>query len=114
MEIKRQHVSFEQAQKLRDKGFNIYCQYRYTDFNGDIKLDEDASEIFPYAPEHWQVIEWFRLTKEIWIEIIKTEMFLKYFFQIKRKTGGRIKSRNYDSPQEATSAAIDYVLEKLI
>jgi hypothetical protein len=120
MEIERQYVSFKQAEKLKDKGFNVYCQYRYTDFNGNIELEEDASEIFPYTPEHWQVIEWLRINHNIWIY---TRPVLdedgEWMFKCYVKLMNAHKAKEYQTalerkPEESISRAIDYVLEKLI
>jgi len=121
MEINPTYVTFEQAQKFKDKGLNFWCKYRYTDFDGRIELEENASEIFPYAPEQWQVVEWLRIKYGICIhtkpENNEEDKIVWEFVILKIKEDevwfGTRKSK-HNSPQEAYLAAFDYVLKELI
>ena len=115
-EIKPTYVTFEQAQGFKDKGLDFWCKYRYTDFNGIIRLEEDASELHPVAPEQWQVIEWASLVHNIDIEArpvryagdIKTSYYQSYI------NGCIINMSKFSTRQQAYSAAFDYVLNNLI
>ena len=79
-EIKPAFVTPKQAEFLKDIGFNDWCKYRCTDFDGVIDLKENASSIFPYAPEQYQVVEWLRVNHEIWIEITYGKDFNSVWF----------------------------------
>ena len=115
MTIQPTYVTPEQAEQFKDKGWKEWCKYRYTDFEGYIELTEDASDIFPYAPEHWQVCEWLRVRHGIWIIINPDLENNRCFFQIVSiKYKGDADSDFFNSPQEAYSAAFDYILANLL
>lgn len=145
-------VTFDQAFKLKNKGFNEYCYYSYdnnkkliepkltngssTDTDFTVELTELEENYNRYdssisAPEHWMVIEWLRVKHNIWIHISADNDYT-FKFEINtwswhehekcHRVGHRVlgesiwetSSKPYNSPQEATSAAIDYVLNNLI
>ncbi len=76
------------------------------------------------APEQWQVIEWLRVNHGIWVyplpiddemklwqcRIIKGQPFSNLKNTLKIISHGEISYRGLYSPQEAYSAAFDYVL----
>jgi hypothetical protein len=130
IQIEPAYVSFEQAWKLKDKGLNFWCKYRYTDFNGRIQLEENASEIFPYAPEQHQVVEWLITNHGIWIYtypvapfVIDGEDYPKIVWVSKICSLNQVNFEKFidadnglavnhhRSPQEAYSAAFDYILQ---
>jgi hypothetical protein len=101
--------------------YNPSSSYLGADTIDDFKahivyLDNSLNEYY-LAPEQWQVIEWLRANRGIWIEIYKNASGYGYIIQ-KVDTGSVLKEIEddifFDSPQEATSAAIDYVLKDLI
>jgi hypothetical protein len=121
-------VDFNIAKWLKEKGFNDPCSHYYID---DFKHDgilykwgflhgEEHKNVFQFvsrknefylcnAPEQWQVVEWLRVNHGIWIEVIETDLFQKYFFQIKRKDNTRLKNGDFNSPQESYLSAFNYI-----
>ena len=68
----------------------------------------------PVQPTIGDVVMWLYKKHGIWIEVIETDLFNKFFFQIKRKDNTRLKNGDFNSPTEAYEAAIEYVLTNLI
>lgn len=141
MEIKPTYVTFEQARQIKEKwDFNVPCQYLYVDGNYRINFEKEG-ELFNnrypsvqrptdwcLAPEQWQVIEWLRVNQEILITpIIRLSTWI--FSIVELKTWNHYSLINIDfdgdndylkskgiptvmkSPQEAYSAAFDYILK---
>jgi hypothetical protein len=135
MEIKSTYVTFEQAKLLKEKGFNYRVYKEYTpqfDFitdtdtsancviGGECAMKYAAEDSFA-APEQWQVVEWLRVNHGIWIQIEfgKDEDQIWFDWYIYKLELGYDYSNEssysgFNSPQEATSAAINYVLNNLI
>jgi len=81
------------------------------------------------APEHWQVVEWLRINHGIWVEI-KPECYGDHWYAnlniCSREAWDNLYKRNevlsafrefnneHPTPQEAYSAAFDYILNNLI
>ena len=161
-EIKPAYVTFEQAKRLKEKGFDGPCTafydeednsnqiYYYCNANrnvtGDIscwhddllavtntELDElgafcykDEEETESYerltAPEQHQIVEWLRINHGIWVRV-EPDWDGMWWAQIKSNSipHARIGKWQvitacapYNSPQEAYSAAFDYVLNNLL
>ena len=124
-EIKPTYVTFEQAKRFKEKGFDVECKMCVQD-GDDRPLPLDCgntlhkNSIHPYysAPEQWKVVEWLRLNHGIDIFIVPTNRcipFDNYKFNIyKNKELRQLSLLDFKSPQEAYSAALDYVLNKLI
>ena len=107
-EIKPTYITFEQAKWLKEKGFDEECLYYFKkDGTHSLIVSDDDYEC--QRPEQWLVVEWLRLNHSIWVEVIETELFCKYFFQIKRKDNTRLKNGDFNSPQEAYSRAFDFI-----
>ena len=65
------------------------------------------------APEQWQVVEWLRVKHGIWITV--GYLGDGYNCTVQNKEGWTKKAMgNFNSPQEAYSAAFDYVLTNLL
>ena len=117
-EIKPIYVTFEQAKKLKEKGFDVECKYYYNiefkelsfhiGYVGDIYKNSEMSDKIS-APEQWQVIEWFRVKCSIWVTTDRND-FNKFKWIVEHD----LSQGSWETPQEATSAAIDYVLDNLI
>jgi len=128
-----EYVNAKQAESLKDKDFNeitekYWEKINQSDLEYQINTDYIAyrwnsmnSKTVFSAPEHWQVVKWLRVNHGIWINVtwdIESASMecIKWNSTIDKI--GSLKDCNYlygyNSPQEATSAAIDYVLEKLI
>lgn len=91
----------------------------------------DKDFIVYSAPEQWQVVEWLRVKHGIWVFIDWSQnKWCSQIIDIKEETLKKVcknkdwKERNsavylktlldYNSPQEAYSAAFDYILNNLI
>jgi len=142
MRIEPHYVTFEQAKLLNEKGFNEECVRFYVKSNSKIFGIDEHGRYYPIknkpkelwvvgnvavqnvkniilAPEQWQVVEWLRVNHNLFIttDVQFKKDVVSYWWIIK---GGRKINLNsklvnkYNSPQEATSAAFDYVLKKLI
>jgi SH3-like domain-containing protein len=123
--IKPKYINFEQAKGFSELGFNLQCPNRYNqqgeildasqlldslkDFESFDAWMKNKEENYYKCPEQHQVVEWLRLNHGIWVEVL-TEKSL-FIFQIK-KIGkeGFIAGKFENTPQEAYSAAFDYVL----
>jgi len=97
--IQPTYLTFKQTKLLKEIGFE------------DIQIDYGLNQMLNNckAPEQWQVVEWLRINHSIWVEVL-TEKSL-FIFQIKKiGKGGFIAGKFENTPQEAYSAAFDYVL----
>ena len=139
--IKPTYVTFEQAKLLKEKGFDLRIKQCYVSKETILFLYDENNTLgwcnrnLPKneysAPEQWQVVEWLRVEKGIEVCIIpdsssQSQLLLrKYTYsiftpinganlhcQIGRKENGDISY--FLKPQEAYSAAFDYVLNSLI
>jgi len=136
-EIKPVYVTYDQAVWLKEKGFDVptlaYRQKSAVVGNETIlplALPDDEfqwkpfdwnnySKDVPYysIPEQWQVVEWLRVNHGIWISVDKQNYKLfKWRVSNMRLRNDAISDLieksdfNYDSPQEAYSAAFDYII----
>lgn len=131
MDIKPVYVTFEQAKLLREKGFNVptICFYVIgTSEYGDLKeFIQNPNDNFPSiddnslfdtlasAPEQWQVVEWLRINHNIWVQpMLYRRNPNDYIGGIYIKKIDSHFTEPFNSPQEAYSAAFDYVLNNLI
>jgi hypothetical protein len=123
MEIKPIYVTFDQAKWFKEKGFDEKCLYYYLDnvlnqvlpYNGDYWCQNSKMpENYVSAPEQWQIIEWLRVNHNIHIQPRK-EFHKKGYFvgkiHISDLSYCNPFVRPFDSPQEAYSAAFDYIIE---
>jgi hypothetical protein len=126
--IEPTYATFEQAKWLKEKGLNIKVYKEYTpqfDFltdtdrsancviGGECAIKYAAEDSFA-APEQWQIIEWFLQNHDIFISIlcdIGNDLIFTYkIYSV--EVGVEIclmNGKNYDTPQEAYSAAFDYI-----
>lgn len=135
--IKPSYVSFEQAKLLKEKGFDEVCSNAYNlnglqYINGWCEyIDDDDLTIRNSvikskdvsAPEQHIVVEWLRINHGIWISVNTIE-YGKWCFNYKKlepnkdypvlNVIGKYSLKDFNSPQEAYSAAFDYVLKNLI
>jgi len=129
-EIKPTYISFEQAKWLKEKGFDVHCTNAYAEerlinksTGGDrftgvyrfVTLSKFHKRYY-HAPEQWQVIEWLRVNHGIWI-VVSPLLNHNFFYTILDLNSDRLIPLNYGddtnfkykSPQEAYSAAFDYI-----
>lgn len=127
MKIEPAYVSFEQAKLLKEKGFNIVTRSKYIKekFIEDHFLHnynslsgnggyEEYSILFA-CPEQWQVVEWLRVKYGIWVAAIPNIKGDKWKPILMKTDKDDIYDEfAFNSPEEACSAAFDYVLTQLI
>lgn len=126
--ITEAYVSFEVAKLLKEKGFDEPTWTRYEDDNevifGD-KYDWNNSPMGQIsAPTHQMAVAWLREEKNILIyvyPVIDLPVKNNYTFywrwdgKKKRHDAPHIGDKhNYESPEQATEAALKYSLENLI
>ena len=135
-EIKPTHVTFEQAKWLKEKGFKGRSRYYGGSgelvevpniIENDYRHTNNEMQRFRWeAPEQHQVVEWLRVNHGIWVyplpidddmklwqcRVIKGEPFTNVKNTLKIITCGEISYRSLHSPQEAYSAAFDYIKNK--
>jgi hypothetical protein len=129
MEIKPTYVTFEQAKWLKEKGFKYYCQTSYWNNkltyhtpgypleNGETSQENYYDFPRYYAPEQWQVVEWLRVKKGIWVHVYYlTDRKCWGWDCYKYLEDGLLNdpafsfNMNLQSPQEAYSSAFDFLL----
>ena len=99
--IQESYCSKEVSKLLKEKGFEFNMRTAPTGF-----------------PTHALAIEWIRVNFGIWIQVFNEEKNFGYdIINIKKKTSlGNLLYRAYafNSPQQATEAALLYTLQNLI
>ena len=132
--IEPTYVTFEQSKWLKEKGFDEECNMFYTKPNSKMFGVDEHGRYYPIkskpkelwivgnvvtlnlknvflAPEQHQVIEWLRVNHGIWIYSYNNGN--SWIGSIQKTNGSivRIIPANVN-PQEAYSAAFDYIKEK--
>lgn len=118
--IKTHYVEFSIAKKLKEKGFNTPIRKVYNtlgqmwDAHYTTMANDDVdSGACCTVPEHWQVVDWLLEKHGIWVYSYNNGSSWIASIQ---KTNGSIRKiiPANSSPQEAYSAAFDYILEHFI
>jgi hypothetical protein len=132
-QIEPAYATFEQAKKLKEIGFDSYTNIGYSESgkkyyhqggqepvkNGQNYYEGRDYQGEPFlcsAPEQWQIVEWLRINHKIWVSCELDEDMYKpriYTFHNGNKHVP-LGFKNYLTPQEACSAAFDYILNNLI
>jgi hypothetical protein len=133
MNIKPTYSTFEQAKWLKEKNFfpeihkvsewnrmpKITLAYdeHGVSYNPSMpRVSHGSSKNHYLAPEQWQVVEWLRINHKIWVSCELDEDMYKpriYTFHNGNKHVP-LGFKNYLTPQQAYSAAFDYILNNLI
>jgi len=119
MEIEPKYVTFDQAKWLKEKGFNLPTLNWYhrgnKKFNtNDLLFSMNKITDNYSAPEQWQVVEWLRLNHGIWI-YVKRGFGWEYFVEKADNSNDLLyNDGTFNSPQEAYSAAFDYIKDNRI
>ncbi len=114
--IEPTYVTFEQAKLLKEIGFE------------GIEIDYGLNQMLNNSnpPQQWQVVEWLRVNHKIWINVdVEGRNMDRYKFICFRSHNERVSeyvkhinddthNGRYDKPQDALSAAFDYVLNNMI
>lgn len=117
------YITFKQAKKLKEKGFNTPIRKVYNtlgqlwDAHYTTMTNDDVdSGACCTAPEHWQVVDWLLEKHGIWV-LIDVPLDFSSFTSCVIKKGEHsmmFREYNFKTPQEAYSAAFDYILDNLI
>jgi hypothetical protein len=90
--------TYSSAELVTREYYNECCSYRYC------------------APEQWQVVEWLRINHGIWVESLHRGDMGDFIFKVVelnennwKKHPHYIHNEGFNSPQEAYSAAFDYI-----
>lgn len=125
--IELTYVTFEQAKWLKEKGFDILnCKSGYHGDFGSLEGDlylflgtytflddvliRNNCEWKIQRPEQWQVIEWLRVNHGIWISALECNDKSGFYWRILEESGH--SSATFKTPQEAYSAAFNYIKQK--
>jgi hypothetical protein len=140
-EIKPTYVTFEQAKWLKEKGFKGRSRYYGGSgelvevpniIENDYRHTNNEMQRFRWeAPEQHQVVEWLRVNHDIWISVYYKPKYKQYDYSVvninwnEEELSKNLKKdideilenifkekKKYDSPQEAYSAAFDYIKNK--
>ena len=141
MNIKPTYVTFEQAKLLKEKQFDEECSRFYVKPNCKLFGIDEHGRYYPIknkpkelwivgnvaaqnvknvilAPEQSQVVEWLRIKHNIWVDV-SIDQFSKpknlqwmYSIVFLKDCTYSHSPKSYNSPQEAYSAAFDYILKK--
>jgi hypothetical protein len=131
MKIVQKYTTLDQSKVLKEKGFDEECRMCVEDGDDrplpfDCGRELHKNSLHPYysAPEQWVVVEWLRINHDIWVSVGVGSLFHgdKFFILIKKYNIDRWEltpldnesHSPYDTPQEAYSAAFDYILNNLI
>jgi hypothetical protein len=130
MEIKPNCVTFQQAKLLKEKGlvaksdrywvkmtedsYTEMTDRRLEDLDSDIGI---GGNLVITKYQQWQVVEWLLLKYGIWVGVnpLLNNKFFYNIIDLKSKSllpinSGDESNYNYTSPQEAYSAAFDYII----
>ncbi len=139
-EIKPTYCTFEQAKKLKEKGFNIPVRERSSIveniYGNKFHFVQEECALFNWnngkypeyisAPQQHQVVEWLRVNHGIWVfpewqfsrknwlfNISKLDSH-KETISIQEQYYKDLGEIEFNTTQEAYSAAFDYILKELI
>lgn len=130
--IKNKYVSFEVAKLLTQVGFNYheifsdFARYYYSLDASDHRHESDFNNLpdntWIPVPEQWQVVEWIKLIKNIWIYADSHE-YGKWIYSVKElvpmpkhpmiNSLGKLSIENFNSPEEAIESGILHTLKTL-
>lgn len=110
-------ISFELAEKLKEKGFNKYSIKAYTKIGvfDNTETYKDTNEFYCYAPTISQVLKWLREDKEIMVFPIYSRNTSRWYCSIVNADSLAIYNFPLsDSYEQAALVGIEYVLDNLI
>jgi hypothetical protein len=125
--IQPTYVTFEQAKKLKELGLSaksdkywvMMTKNEYTEMS-DVQLEDlDYSigiggNLVITKYQKWQVVEWLRVNHSIWVNVGYSGDKTVYMMTTKLNGDVLWNEKGFNSPQQAYSAAFDYVLNNLI
>jgi hypothetical protein len=113
------YITLEQSKWFKEKGFDEKVK-RFFDLISNTEIGDASLGNYNLTkqsvsiPEQHVVVEWLRVNHDIWVGVIPdVGMDLIYTYKIYSvEVGverGLANGNNYDTPQEAYSAAFDYI-----
>ncbi len=135
--MKPNYVTFEQAKLLKELGFNIKSKFHYPNLSAKQEIcqsqdwntftDMSGDSKYYTAPEQHQVVEWLRVNHGVWVHVEGDCYGEAWFTRLTicskekwenlefRSAVNNSRFYNFNStPQEAYSAAFDFILPTLI
>jgi hypothetical protein len=126
METKQlQLVTFEQAKRLKELGFDWETTYYYRKWYGDYQLREDHSSNFNgweetvdpkeklmSAPTVALALKWFRDEKGFDYSIIKGRLPFEYSYTFLNGARGRLHFKSYETTERALLDELLNILEE--
>jgi hypothetical protein len=112
------YVTYEQAKWLKEKWVNHITPFMY---GSQVvpqleKYNETKYNIYQdycLAPEQHQVVEWLRVNHGIWVSVTQElGATITYCYLISGEHTSSTYKAFFDTPQEAYSAAFDYIKDK--
>jgi hypothetical protein len=111
------YATFELSKLLKEKEWQQRTKMVWLDFLGkqhlrEVNLSLELNNAEYDAPEQWQVVEWLRVNHGIWVyaDFLGSWMYTIVLL----KDNSRREVYHFNLPQEAYSAAFDYILKELI
>lgn len=117
MKIEPQYVTYEQGKRLEKLRFMEKVDSYYVERDSDDvknpnkRITSEGLTCDVKRPQHWMVIEWLRVNHGVHIKYEPTieDRYESFVYQLGWKYIGI-----FETPQEATSAGIDYVLNDIL
>ncbi len=116
--IQESYCSFEVSKLLKEKGFNARCSRLYDEDSDELKIGFNTNSFNKRisAPAHALAIEWLRVNFGIWIYVLPYSTLFRPYAEelVDLDRFGKWEGHKYNSPQEATEAALLYTLQNFI
>jgi|LakMenE18May11ns_1017448.scaffolds.fasta_scaffold8675979_1 hypothetical protein len=118
------YATFELSKLLKEKEWQQRTKMVWLDFLGkqhlrEVNLSLELNNAEYDAPEQWQVVEWLRVNHGIWVWVRPYKDHAAdnndpIQHQMNVYKNGVTVSKEFNSHEEAYSAAFDYILNNLI
>jgi hypothetical protein len=130
MKIEPTYITFEQAKWLKEKGFTkengcacregwinylFYFEGKTSEPENDsgYALDTLGNSHLIERPEQWVVVDWLLINHGIWVSVTQElGATITYCYLISGEHTSSTYKAFFKTPQEAYSAAFDYILTK--
>jgi hypothetical protein len=122
--IQPTYATFEQSKSIKEKEWQQRTKMVWLDSLGkqhlrEIDLSLELNNAEYDAPEQWQVVEWLRVNHGIWVWVRPYKDHAAdnndpIQHQMNVYKNGVTVSKEFNSHEEAYSAAFDYILNNLI
>jgi hypothetical protein len=118
MKIVQKYTTLDQSKVLKEKGFDEECRMCVEDGDDrplpfDCGRELHKNSLHPYysAPEQWVVVEWLLQNHQIWITVTSiSQESWQWHITKPGDSLGKLYEEDFYTPQEAYTAAFDYIL----